>query len=65
MNVVQQSQGIDNFFKAMFGFFRRKTDLFTQYDNSKTMIQKHLDESYAVWREEKEREEAIRKKKEE
>ena len=49
----------------MFGFFRRKTDLFTQYDNSKTMIQKHLDESYAVWREEKEREEAIRKKKEE
>ena len=29
MNAVQQAQGIENFFEALFGFMRRKTDLFT------------------------------------
>jgi hypothetical protein len=30
MNAVQQAQGIENFFDSLFGFMRRKTDLYTQ-----------------------------------
>ena len=47
MNAVQQSQGIENFFNNLFGFFRRKTDLFTDEVRSKEQLekgfQKHLD----------------------
>jgi hypothetical protein len=28
MNAVQQSQGIDNFFTNLFGFFKRRTDFY-------------------------------------
>ena len=28
MNAVERCQGINNFFERMFGFFKRKTDLF-------------------------------------
>lgn len=30
MSIVQQSQGIDNFYDNLFGFMGRKTDFFTQ-----------------------------------
>lgn len=43
MGVVQQAQGIDNFFDALFGFMRRKTDLFTQEESSKKMVNRELD----------------------
>lgn len=33
MGLVQQSQGIDGFFDAFYGFLRRKTDFFTNESN--------------------------------
>jgi len=30
MSAIQNSQGIDNFFTALFSFMRRKTDFFSQ-----------------------------------
>ena len=45
MNAVQQSQGIDNFFNNLFGFFQRRTDLYSDEANSK----KKLNESYEKW----------------
>jgi hypothetical protein len=38
MNVVQQSQGIENFFMNLFGFMRRKTDFFTKEENSAKIV---------------------------
>jgi hypothetical protein len=40
MTAVQQSQGIDNFFNNLFGFFRRKTDLFTDEKRSREQLEK-------------------------
>jgi len=40
MNAVQQSQGIENFFNNLFGFFRRKTDLFTDEARSREQLNK-------------------------
>lgn len=39
MNGVQQSQGIENFFDNLMGFFRRKTDFFSQKESGlKNMV---------------------------
>jgi len=42
MSAIQQSQGIDNFFDHLFSFMRRKTDFFTQDDNSAKVVMKHM-----------------------
>ena len=34
MSVVQHNQGIDGFFDSIFGFLRRKTDLYTHKDKA-------------------------------
>jgi hypothetical protein len=34
MSAIQQAQGINNFYDAMFSFMRRKTDFFSQDDSS-------------------------------
>lgn len=53
MGAVQQAAGIENFFEALFGFFRRKTDLFTQEDTSKRMINSIMDKHMKLFAEDK------------
>jgi len=65
MSVVQQAQGIENFFEALFGFMRRKTDLFTQEDVSRRMITSVMEKHLKMFSEDKERQAAIEKKKRE
>jgi len=38
MNAVQQSQGIDNFFANLFGFFRRRTDFYADETMSRSKL---------------------------
>jgi hypothetical protein len=66
MGTVQQAQGIDNFFDALFGFMRRKTDLFTKEDQARITVNTACEKHIKLFKEDKERQDAIaRKKKEE
>ena len=51
MSAVQQSQGIDNFFNNLFGFFRRKTDLYTDEINSKKKLNEGFEKHMALFKE--------------
>lgn len=42
MTGVQQAQGIDNYFDALFSFFARKTDFFSQEDRAMTTVNQYL-----------------------
>ena len=42
MTAVQQAQGIEGFFDALFSFFGRKTDLYSQEDRAMTMVNEFL-----------------------
>ena len=64
MTAIQQSQGIENFFGALFGFMRRKTDFFTYQDKSKIIIMNALDEQLKIYNEDKQREAALKEKQE-
>ena len=63
MGAVQQAAGIENFFEALFGFFRRKTDLFTQEEHSKRMINSIMEKHIKLFSEDKAKQEAIKRKK--
>lgn len=63
MTIVQQNQGIDGFFDAVFGFLRRKTDFFTNQKAAEEIIVKHSGTQYKKWKEVKDREEEEKKKK--
>jgi hypothetical protein len=63
MNVVQQSQGIEEFFDNMFGFLGRKTDFYTQEEKALTIVTRCLTHHIQVFNKDKERKEAIEKKK--
>ena len=45
MSAIQQAQGINNFYDAMFSFMRRKTDFYSQdtssFDTVKNSFEKH------------------------
>ena len=49
MNAVQQAQGIENFFESLFGFMRRKTDLYTQEANARAMVNAALDKNIKLF----------------
>jgi len=61
--IVSQAQGIENFFEALFGFMRRKTDFFTQTEVSKKMVSSIMDKHIALFLEDKARQDLIQKKK--
>jgi len=42
MTGVQQAQGIDNFFDALFSFFARKTDFYSQETKAMTIVNQYL-----------------------
>jgi len=64
MNVVQQSQGIDNFFNNLFGFMRRKTDLYTFPDKARGTVSTSLEKHIILFNQDKSKQDAIRAKKE-
>ena len=59
MTGVQQSQGIDNFFDNLFGFFARKTDLYTQEDRALTMVNQYLKKHIDQFKSDKEKKASI------
>ena len=61
MTGVQQSQGIDNFFDNLFGFFARKTDLFTQEEKAYTMVNNYLRKHVETFKANKQKQDAIEK----
>jgi hypothetical protein len=62
MSIVQQSQGIDNFFDNLFGFMGRKTDFFTQETNALTIVTKALTRNMELFKKEHARKEALERK---
>jgi len=62
MNVVQQSEGIEEFFDNMFGFLGRKTDFYTQEEKALTIVTRALTHHIQVFNKNKVRKEAIEKK---
>lgn len=62
MTAVQQAQGIDNFFDALFSFMRRKTDLFSQENQCLTMVNQHLTKHLQLFKNNVEQQKAIAKK---
>ena len=64
MNLVQQSQGIDNFFENLFSFMRRKTDLYTYPDKARTAVNTSLEKHIQLFNEDKKKQEAIAQKRE-
>eukprot|EP01017_Pseudomicrothorax_dubius_P019501 TRINITY_DN2144_c0_g2_i1.p1 TRINITY_DN2144_c0_g2~~TRINITY_DN2144_c0_g2_i1.p1 ORF type:complete len:350 (-),score=145.72 TRINITY_DN2144_c0_g2_i1:149-1117(-) len=65
MTVIQQTQGIDGFFDAVFGFLRRKTDFFSNNQSAEQTIVKNSKHHYEKWAEAKKKEEEAKKKREE
>lgn len=63
MNVVQQSQGVDNFFDNLFGFMGRKTDFYTQEQNAHLTVTKSLTKHIELFKKEVARKDALEKKK--
>lgn len=63
MSAIQQSQGIENFFNDLFSFMRRKTDFFSQEDNSKVIVQKYMKMHADLFKADKAKQEQIEKKK--
>ena len=61
MTAVQQAQGIENFFDSLFGFFGRKTDLYSQEDRAVGMVNSALQKHMAAFKENVKKQEAIEK----
>jgi len=55
MGAVQNAQGIDNFFDALFSFMRRKTDFFSNENASIAKVQDSMEKHIALYREDKKR----------
>jgi hypothetical protein len=61
MTAVQQSQGIDNFFNHLFGFFGRKTDFFTKEETAMTTVNQHLTRHIQLFKGDQEKKDKIAK----
>lgn len=64
MTLVQQSQGIENFYSNLFSFMRRKTDFYTHEEKVKIIVQTPLEENAKLFKADKQKQEAIKKKQE-
>lgn len=65
MNIVQKSEGIDNFYDAVFGFMRRKTDFFSVPEKARTTVLDSFAKHAQLFKEDKDRQELIKRKQEE
>ena len=62
MTAIQQSQGIENFFKNLFSTMRRKTDFFTLADKSKVIVLDALEVQMKIYADDKHREVTLKAK---
>ena len=62
VSALQNSKGIDNFFDSMFSFMRRKTDFFSQDEDSKKVVLKQIEKHLKLFNEDKKRVELIKQK---
>ena len=62
ISALQNSKGIDGFFDSMFSFMRRKTDFFSQDEDSKKVVLKWIDKHLKLFNEDKKRVELIKQK---
>jgi hypothetical protein len=62
MSAIQQCQGIDNFYEALFSFMRRKTDFFAGEEKSFNIVNKYFKKHSDLFGADKVRQEAIKRK---
>ena len=55
MSAIQQAQGINNFYDAMFSFMRRKTDFFSQDENSFETVKSNFEKHRALFKDDTKR----------
>ena len=65
MSAIQQCQGIENFYEYLFSFMRRKTDFFSAEERSTQIVNQYLKKHADLFKEDKHRQELIKRKKEE
>lgn len=64
MNIVQKAEGIEGFYNAIFSFMRRKTDFYSSPDKARQTVIAQFERNLALFNEDKQRQEMIRKKQE-
>ena len=62
MSAIQQAQGINNFYDAMFSFMRRKTDFFSQDDSSFETVKNNFEKHRVLFKQDTKKQEIIKKK---
>ncbi len=63
MGLLQGSKaGIEGYFYNLFGFLRRKSDFFSMEDKCMDIVKKNFDKQMHIWREDKQRQAALEKK---
>ena len=60
MSAVQQSGGIENFYEYLFSFMRRKTDFFSNEEQSKKTVMKTFTNHQVLYANDKKRQELIK-----
>ena len=62
LNIVDQNQGIDGFFDAIFGFLGRSTDFFTRETTAFETVNSAMTKHVKIFRDNKQVQEALKKK---
>ena len=62
MSAIQQSNGISTFYEHLFSFMRRKTDFFSQEEESVKTVNKIMEKHMDLFRADKVRQEVIAQK---
>lgn len=65
MSAIQQAQGIENFYDAMFSFMRRKTDFFSNETSSFQTVANNFEKHKNLYGEDTKRQALIKQKQDE
>ena len=65
MSAIQQAQGINNFYDAMFSFMRRKTDFYSADAQSFETVKTNFEKHRVLYSQDTKKQEQIKKKQEE
>ena len=65
MSAIQQAQGIENFYDAMFSFMRRKTDFFSNETSSFQTVANNFEKHKKLYSEDSKRQALIKQKQDE
>ena len=62
MSAIQQAQGIENFYDAMFSFMRRKTDFFSNQTSSYNTVKNNFEKHMKLYDADTKKKELVKKK---